>query len=422
MREVLLHHIWQFQVFNTKTLFTEQGELLRVMHPGHYLKQTGPDFFLAKLFIGEQEWAGNVEIHIKASDWYAHGHENDRNYDNVVLHVVWESDIPVLRKDGSLMAVLVLKDYVDESLLDRYNQLFEKRKWIYCEDQIPEIPPLKILNWKERLYVERLETKSEGILALLSQCSNDWRQLFFICLARGFGLNVNGEAFEKMAKQLSVKVLEKQADNLKALEAILLGSAGLLQREVEDVYGISLQKEWGYFKALYDLEELETSYVQFYKLRPDNFPTIRLSQLAALYHQQKDILKDVLEAKNLDDFYELFTVVASSFWDTHYVFDKENSRVKKKTSKRFIDLLLLNVVVPFLYVYYKHKDRDFSEELFAIVRGLKPEQNTIITNFEKLGFVVEDALDSQAMLHLKKNYCNNQACLNCLIGRAIVYN
>lgn len=422
MREVLLHHIWQFQVFNTKALFTEQGELLRVIHPGHYLKQTGPDFFMTKLFIGEQEWAGNVEIHIKASDWYAHGHESDKNYDNVVLHVVWESDIPVLRKDGSLMAVLVLKDYVDERLLERYNKLFEKRKWIYCEEQIPEVSPLKILNWQERLYVERLETKSEGILALLSQCSNDWRQLFFICLARGFGLNVNGEAFEKMAKQLSVKVLEKQADNLKALEAILLGSAGLLQREVEDVYGISLQKEWGYFKALYDLEELETSYVQFYKLRPDNFPTIRLSQLAALYHQQKDILKDVLEAKTLDDFYELFTVVASSFWDTHYVFDKENSRVKKKTSKRFIDLLLLNVVVPFLYVYYKHKDRDFSEELFTIVRGLKPEQNTIITNFEKLGFTVEDALDSQAMLHLKKNYCNNQACLNCLIGRAIVYN
>lgn len=422
MKEALLHHIWQFQVFNTKALVTEQGEEILIVHPGHYLEQAGPDFFNANVFIAGQEWAGNVEIHIKASDWYVHGHERDRNYDNVILHVVWESDVPVLRKDGSPIAVLVLREYIDEGMLDRYRKLFEERKWIYCERQVPEIAAVKLLNWKERLYVERLEERSTGILGLLTKCDNDWRQVFFICLARGFGLNVNGEMFERLATQLPVRYLEKNKDNLQALESLLLGSAGLLNREIEDFYGVLLKKDWSYFKVLYGLEELSSTCIQFYKLRPDNFPTIRFSQLAALFYKKNDILKRVLEAKTLLDFYALFDVKASLFWDTHYVFDKESKKTVKRLSKNFVDLLLLNAIIPFLYVYHKQKRTDFSEELFSLVRSLKPEKNTIITNFKNLGFEVEDALDSQAMLQLKKQYCNRQQCLSCLIGKAIVYN
>ena len=421
MKEVLLHHIWKLQIFNTKALFTDEGKELVVINSGRYLEQAGPDFFNARLFIDGQEWAGNVEIHKKASDWYAHGHEVDSRYDNVILHVVWESDLPVLRGDGSIMPVFVLKDYIDDGMMIRYTQLFQDRKWIYCEQQIPEISSLKLLNWKERLYVERLEEKSKGILELLNHWNNDWKQVFFICLTRGFGLNVNGEVFERVAKGVPMKLLYKHVDNLVVLESILMGRAGLLQRDVEDVYGALLKKEWCYLKELYSLEELSADYVQFYKLRPDNFPTIRLSQLASLFYQKSNVLKLVLEAKTLHDFYELFNVSATSYWDTHYVFDKENKKMAKRVSKSFVDLLLLNTVVPFLYVYHKQKRSDFSDELFAIIRGLKSEKNIIISNFKKLGFEIEDALDSQAMLELKKSYCNKGQCLNCLIGRSIVY-
>ena len=200
-----------------------------------------------------------------------------------------------------------------------------------------------------------------------------------------------------------------------------MGRAGLLHREVEDVYGAYLKKEWYYLKELYSLEELSADCVQFYKLRPDNFPTIRLSQLASLFYKKNNVLQLVLEAKTLHDFYVLFNVSATSYWDTHYVFDKENKKMAKRVSKSFVDLLLLNAVVPFLYVYYKQKRSDFSDELFGVIRGLKPEKNIVISNFKKLGFEIEDALDSQAMLELKKNYCNNGQCLNCLIGRSIVY-
>lgn len=421
MKEILLHHIWQSQIFNTKALFTEEGKELIVVHPGLYTEQSGPDFFNAHLFIDGQEWAGNVEIHKKASDWYLHGHEVDSRYSNVVLHVVWESDVPVLRGDGSLVPVLVLKDYIVEDMMIRYNQLFQDRKWIYCEQMIPDIAPLKLLNWKERLYVERLEEKSKTVLELFFHCNKDWKQVFFICLARGFGLNINGEIFERVAMGVPSKLLEKYNSSLTVLEALLMGSSGLLNREIEDAYGEVLKKEWRYLKELYGLEELATDCIQFYKLRPDNFPTLRLSQMASLYYQKKDVLQLVLEAKSLHDFYELFGVEATSYWNTHYVFDKENRKTIKSVSKSFIDLLLLNTVIPFLYVYHKQKRSDFSEELFAVIRGLKPEKNTIVSNFKKLGFEIDDALDSQAMLELKKSYCNRRQCLNCLVGKTIIY-
>lgn len=420
MKEVLLHHVWKSQIFNTKALFTEEGKELVVVNSGSYLENAGPDFFNARLFIDGQEWAGNVEIHKKASDWYAHRHEVDSRYDNVILHVVWESDIPVLRNNGDLIPVFVLKDYIEDGLMSRYAQLFEERKWIYCENQVPEIAALKLLNWKERLYIERLEEKTKGVLDLLHQSNNDWKQVFFICLARGFGLNVNGEMFERVANGISSKLLEKHSDNLLVLESLLMGRAGLLQKEIEDVHGALLKREWNYLKVLHDLEELPVDSIHFYKLRPDNFPTIRLSQMASLFYENKDILKKLLEAKELEDFYSLFNVTATVYWDTHYVFDKENKKMVKRMSRSFIDLLLLNTVIPFLYVYHKQKKNDFSEELFGIIRCLKPEKNIVISNFKKLGFEIEDALDSQAMLELKKSYCNKGQCLNCLVGKSIV--
>ena len=422
MKEHLLHYIWQFQLFKPNpTLATEQGELLTVFHPGHYLQMSGPDFFNAQLSIGTQMWAGNVEIHIKASDWYAHHHETDRAYDNVILHVVWESDIPVFRADQSLIPVLILKDVVAPDLLKRYQQLFDRKRWIACEDQKVALDPIKALNWKEGLYVERLKLKTAPILELASETKQHWEQLFFVCMAKGFGLNANGDFFEKWSKELPIEIVLKYADNLLALEALFLGGNGLLSEDVEDQYGQSLRNEWLFLKHKYQLKESLKGTVQFFKLRPDNFPTIRLVQLAAWYHANSNGAHLVLKAKNIEDFYKLFDVGVSAYWQTHFVFDKESKQQAKKLSKKFVDLLILNTVIPYLHVYFSSKQVDFSDRLFDLVRGLKPESNQVISNYIDLGFVVEDALDSQALLQLKKHYCDRKRCLECLMGRTILY-
>lgn len=422
MKEHLLHYIWQFQLFAiNQDLVTEQGERLTVFHPGHYLQTSGPDFFNAQLLIDNQLWAGNVEIHIKASDWYAHHHENDRAYDNVILHVVWEADMPVFRADQSLIPVLILKDIVSPDLLDRYQKLFEKKHWIACEDQIVELDVVKALNWKEGLYVERLKQKTEPILELLSDTKQHWEQLFFVSLAKGFGLNANGVFFENWAKRIPIEIVLKNSDDLLALEALFLGGNGLLNEDVEDEYGQDLKKEWDFLKLKYQLEETPKGLVQFFKLRPDNFPTIRLAQLAAWYHENRNGAHLVLNAKSIEDFYKLFDVGVSDYWQTHFVFDKQSKKLPKKLSKKFIDLVILNTIIPYLYVYFSAKEIDFSDRLFDLIRGLKPESNQVILNYIKLGFVVEDALDSQALLQLKKQYCDRKRCLECLVGRAILY-
>lgn len=421
MKEDLLHRIWQFQMFHKKPLYTEVGDRIEVIEVGQYLRLAGPDFFNAKISIAGQLWAGNVEIHIKASDWYAHQHQHDKRYENVVLHVVWESDVPVLRKDGSSIAVLKLKDYVDPDLLNRYEFLFKDRKWIYCEGLFPEIPFIKELSWKERLYVERLETKTEVIVERAREFKYNWNHIFFIGLAGGFGLHVNRDAFEEWASRLPYTLLEEYQDNLHVLEALFLGGAGLLEREIEDFYGIMLQRDWSYLKAQHQLFQLGDCSVNFLGARPASFPTLRLSQLACLYYEKGDVLQAVLNARTLADFYMIFDVGCSSYWESHFVFDKESKRKKHVLTKGFVDLLMMNVLIPFLYVYYKRNGVDFTEELFYILRELKPEQNQIITNFKKNGFKVSDALDTQSLLQLKKQYCNEQKCLDCLVGQSLIY-
>lgn len=421
MREVFLHRIWQNTLFEQVGLTTVQGEVLHIFDPGVYLQQAGPDFFNARLQIGAQKWAGNVEIHVKASDWYAHGHENDGAYDNVILHVVWEYDMPVYRKDGTEIPVFILREYVGSTLLDNYRALFQSRSWIPCEGHAFRLDPLKELQWKERLYIERLEQKTEDIFKWVIHTQRHWEQVFFCVLARGFGLNNNAAELGQWAAQLPVEVIFKNADRLLALEALFFGGNGLLNRQIHDAYGRDLQREWRFLRSKYNLKEPDLSQLTFYKLRPDNFPTIRLAQLAAWYYRNKNNLQQILTIKNISELYDLFKIEISPYWQTHYVFDKESRSKRKALTSNFVDLLVINSVIPFLYVYHRSLDKPFADQVFTLLEQMKPEKNQVIERYIRAGFVADNALDSQVLLHLKKQYCDRKRCLNCQVGTAILY-
>lgn len=326
MQEDFLHYIWKFKKFQTQSLKTEANQSITITSVGQHNFNSGPDFFNAKLTIGEQLWAGNVEIHIKSSDWYLHNHEQDPAYDGVILHVVWEHDTEIFRKDNTPIPTLVLRDYIDFTLLNNYKKLFAKQNtWINCENDFVNTNDFVLTNWLERLYFERLERKADAIELLLQESKNDWEAVLFKMLAKNFGLKVNGDAFFSLAQSVDFSVVRKSQSNLQSLEALLFGQANLLSESVEDAYFISLSKEYSFLKQKFQLKENQVLPLQFFRLRPPNFPTIRLSQLANLYHEYQNLFSKVIEIDKLEDFYKLFNVSTSEFWKTHYTFQKSSN-------------------------------------------------------------------------------------------------
>ena len=380
------------------------------------MQTAGPDFFNAQLIIDYQKWAGNIEIHLKSSDWYAHHHEKDANYDNVILHVVWEHDVDVYRKDNTEVPVLELKQYVASKDIINYTQLTNPKSWINCENQIGLIEPFVLENWLERLFLERLEIKSELVFSLLKASKNDWESVLFCLLAKNFGLNSNGTSFFKMAKSIPFQVLRKEMNHQENLEALFFGLNSLLEFDGEDTYFQLLKAKWNLLKEKYQLQSNHLEKVHFYKLRPDNFPTIRLSQLAVLYHTIPNLFEKCIRSSNLIDLYQLFDINASIYWSYHYNFDRESSFKKKRISKSFIDLLIINTIIPIQFAYSKYLGKDSSEAILELIRQLKPEKNNMIFKFAYFGVASKSALESQSLLQLKKQYCDAQRCLDCHIG------
>ncbi len=421
MKEDLLHYIWKYKLFDIKQLKTTQNETVQLINTGEHNYNAGPDFFNAQLKIDGQLWAGNVEIHIKSSDWYVHGHEKDSNYDTVILHVVWENDVEIYRKDNSIIPTLMLENYVDKRILSNYQQLFSlSPKWINCENEITSIDEFSFNNWQERLYIERLEQKSELIQKLLDTSTNDWEAVLFKMLSKSFGLKVNGDAFLNLANSIDFSILRKEKHNLQRIEAFLFGLAGLLNDTIEDGYYQQLQKEYNYLQKKYQLQPNSNSKIQFFRLRPNNFPTIRLAQLAALLHQQQNLFSKIMSTTQLKDFYELFDVSVSKYWKTHYSFTAESKKSNKKLTKPFIDLLLINTIIPLQFMYLRYIHKLDEERLLNSVRQIKPEKNAIIDKFKKLNIASNNALESQALLQLKNEYCIKQKCLQCVIGNALI--
>ncbi len=423
MREELLHFIWKTNKLQQKTLRTVNKASIQILHPGTHNKGSGPDFFNAKIEIDDQLWAGNVEIHLKSSDWYAHHHETDPKYDNVILHVVWEDDIVVFRKDRSHIPTLELQHYVPNTLLSAYRSLLEnsKRKFINCEKNIDNIPVFLWNSWLERLYIERLEQKSKTIFDLLEVSQNNWEQVLFTLLLKSFGTKVNGPSFLSLSNVLGFSKVRKLRQDLFSFESTLLGLCGLLEsNDEQDGYYLSLQKEFEYQRNKFGFHLHTVQPPEFFGLRPNNFPTIRLSQLANLYHQEENLFSKVITATSSNEFYRLFAVEASIYWQEHYSFGKASKKSTKKLSKAFIDLLIINTVVPLKFAYAQKRKANVDLELINLLSGLKSEKNVITRNFTDLGVSTNNALRSQAVLQLHTNYCSKNQCLKCAVGASLL--
>lgn len=420
MKEEFLHYLWQYQLFDKQYLQTNSGETICIEKIGHHNINSGPDFLEAKIQIGKELWVGSVEIHLKASDWYVHNHETDPKYDNVILHVVWEDDIPVFRKNNAPVSALEIKGLVPKYIWNNYRHLFQKsNKWIACENLLEQIDAFTWHGWLERLYIERLENKAADIEKLLVNSVNDWEAVLFRLMAKNFGLKVNGSAFFSLVNTLDFSIIRKERTEKIKLEALLLGQAGLLEKQLDDSYYVDIQEIYRYQQHKYRLKS-NTESVQFFRLRPSNFPTIRLSQLANLFSINQSLFQKLMNANDVTALYDLLQTKASSYWDSRFVFGKESKKSIKKSTKSFIDLLLINTIIPLRFAYQKHRGNHNVEGLFSLLQELKSENNSIIRKYEELGIITKSAMDSQALLTLRNKYCTEQRCLECAVGLQIL--
>ncbi len=417
IKEDLLHYIWKHKKFDTQNLRTDTGLPIQILKTGQANADSGPDFFNALIEIGQQKWAGNVEIHLRSSDWYGHRHETDPNYDNVILHVVWENDGQVFRKDHSTVPTLVLKDVVSLDLIGKYEALLNSPKqFINCEKDFVEVDELVKLHWFERLYFERLERKTIDITSLLNRSSQNWEAVLYMLLFKYFGSKVNGETFENLAKTIDFSIVRKNRNNLQSLEALFFGQAGLLDADCEDNYFLALKAAYTYLAHKHQLQPDLWTKPQFFRLRPPNFPTIRLAQLAQLFSIYTSLFDKIIDAKSIEDYHQIFKLCASEYWDSHYTFGKISKISKKTISKNFIDLLVINVVIPIRFAYLQSIGKNENDSLLQLIQSIEPEHNSITKNFEILEKINSNALISQSLIQLKNEYCTPNKCLNCEIG------
>ena len=416
----MLTYLWKTQNFCRGQLKTTKGEELIIVKSGQENTQAGPDFFNAHVQINKILWVGNVELHVQSSDWYNHNHQLDSNYDNVVLHVVWVEDVPVFDLSQQPIPTLCLADYAPANFANRYTKwLAQTNKWVLCADELHKLPKVFQKQFFERLYVERLMEKTTLFQSWLVLTQNNWEAVFFVALAKGFGLKQNGMAFAQMALAIPWIAILKNSSKVEYLEALFMGQAGLFDMHSENEYFHKLQKTYQYLKHKYKLNP-STEKAIFFRLRPTNFPTIRLAQLAWLIHQKPRLLTLVQEAKTLDDWYDIFDAKTSSFWDNHYHFDAPSKSRANRLTKSFKHLLLINTIFPFLFQYYSYLGDERKTDVMDWVRQLPPEKNKYVTNFNQLGCSVDDALESQACIQLKHDYCTPRRCLKCAIGHKLL--
>lgn len=422
MKEDFLHYVWKYKLFVLKNLQTTSNESIDIVKSGTHNYNSGPDFLNAALKIGAQRWFGNVEIHLKSSDWFAHNHEKDPNYDAVILHVVWEDDVAVYAKNNQPLPTLVLKGKIDKLLLDNYLQLIHsKSKWIPCENEIADVDSFLFENWKERLYFERLERKANEIKTILEDNNSDFEATLFVLLCKNFGLKVNGAAFLQLANSFDFSILKKIRTNKLQFTALLFGQAGFLMDTIEDSYFNSLKIEYNFLQQKFNLKPISKQYFSFFRMRPTNFSTIRIAQLIALYFAHQHLFLQLMEAKTKEDFYKIFDFRIDDFWKNHFTFDKVSKKTStKKISKAFVDLLLINTVIPLKFLYQKSRGEVVEDEFIALLKSLKSEKNSITEKFTSLNVVSKNAFDSQALLQLKNEYCTLKKCLHCVVGQRVL--
>ena len=437
MREEFLYYLWENRLTD-KDLKTTEGEPVEVVATGYRNTDSGPDFLEAKIQIGDKLWAGHVEIHVKSSDWNRHGHQNDKAYQNVILHVVYENDIQV-----NDIPTLELKGHFDESLFAQYQRFIFSKGWIPCEKNIAQVPIFTRLSWLDRMAVERLESKSEIVSKLLEANQFDWEDALYKLLMRYFGLKVNNEAFEYLANILPFKTLLKHADNLLQVEAMLMGCAGFLEDDFTEEYPLLLKREFTVMRAKFNLLTMPAERWKFMRMRPSNFPTIRLAQMAQLIHKNGSLFSKIKAAKDTAEVKALFDVATSDYWETHWRFNKrlpqcDSPRAQelgavglsyhgsRATAKHLGDatanILMINAVVPLLFCYGKlHKDESVCETALQFLEETEAEDNAVIRHYAQCGIKAENAMQTQALLHLYSYFCKRKRCIECRIGNVLLH-
>ena len=419
MKESILHFIWQNKLFQSHLLLTTDGESVEVIDPGRLNTDAGPDFFNAKIKLGNTIWAGNVEIHTRSSEWARHGHDDDKAYNSVVLHVVKKADVQVFRADGAPIPQLEL--IYPAEIEENYGQLMQNSLRIPCENKISAIPGIFIRSWKNALLTERLLQKTENISEILSQNNRHWEEAFYLNLARSFGFGTNGQAFEMLAASLPMQILGKHKNDLSQLEALLFGQAGLLAAKEEDAYLLSLRKEYDFLKIKYDLKPIDGSQWKLLRLRPDNFPHVRIAQFAALIHKSTSLFSKITENPDIQYLQGIFRVEPSEYWKTHYLFAHESHKSLKGIGQKAIEGIIINTVVPFLFSFADTRgNQSMKDKAIEILEKLPAENNVITRMWHETGIDCASAFDSQALIQLKKMYCDKRNCLRCRIGHKVL--
>lgn len=418
MREDFLHFIWQFQYFDHQQLLTTTSETLHILSPGFANSHAGPDFSQARIRMGDMEWAGQVEIHVQSSEWQAHQHQQDSAYDGVILHVVWQQDTPVYRKDGSLIPALELKDRVNLQLLSRYQYLLAHKGLIPCASQFEAVPAIHKIQTLEKAMMQRLQHKASLVQELLTANNQDWEETTYQWLARSLGFKLNAEPFLQMARAVPLKLLHKHRDNLLQMEALLFGQAGFLAHESTDAYVQALQKEYKFLSHKYTIGGLKLPAGQwkFARLRPVNFPTLRIAHLAAFLQVHQNLFSLLTQAENLHTFSEILSVQPSPYWQYHYTFEKETQSTAH-LGKESIANLVMNALVPLLACYARQKDKyAYIDKAIAWLETLPAENNYITRLWKELHLPVKNAFDAQASIELYNHFCVPVKCLSCPVG------
>lgn len=413
--EQLLHYVWKHKIFSLKEQKTTTGQQVEVIDTGLANTDTGPGFFNAKLKLDGVLWIGNIEIHERSSDWFKHGHHADTGYNSVILHIASEIDTEISRSNGERIPQIQL--ICPEAVRTNYKELLETASYPPCYRIIPSLSPFTAHSWMSALQMERFEQKATLLNERLKRCQGNWEDAFFITLARNFGFGLNGDAFETWAHQLPFRAVDKHRNDLFQIEAIFFGQAGILEYSDGDGYYLRLKKEYTYLQHKFGLIPMDASLWRFLRLRPANFPHIRIAQLACLYHRAYGLLSRIMETETLQGVRDILKGGTSEYWLTHYTFGGSSPSRPKTLSNTSLDLLIINTVVTFLYAYGLHKgNRVLCARAGSFLEELKAENNYITRMWEQCGMKASNAADSQALIQLKKEYCDKKKCLYCRIG------
>lgn len=420
MSEEFLYYLWRYKNFDHHLLQGTLGEDIQVIKSGQRNEHSGPDFFNAKIKIDNILWGGNVEIHVRSSDWFKHYHQGDKSYDNVILHVVYEHDREIFRSNGSRIATLVLKGKFNEALFLQYEAFMNSKHAVPCAGMIHEIDPFIFHACLDRMSVERLEQKCNSIYKMLNSNKNNWEKTLLQFLARSFGFKVNNLPFELLIKRTPLKQI-KQFSNLLEVEAMLFGTAGMLNQNFQEEYPQLLSKEFKWMQAKWKIISLDHYLWKYMRLRPNNFPSIRIAQLAALLYQHQNLFSKILDAKGIEELMSFFEIQASPYWENHYRFEKESNPSSKHLGKTSIQNLIINALVPVLFAYgKKNNQEEYMDKALHFLEELPKEKNKIIHYWETLDVNIDNANCSQALIQLMSNYCNKKQCLNCGIGNKLL--